>query len=103
MNGGSTPYRLLVNDINNLNNSGFNPKDPTKILIHGFGGNGQDGHVIAGKNGRHETNVGHVCNPTAYNIYPYLQRYNTCSGLPESRKDNSDGYHFVDAHYTKII
>jgi len=49
-NGGSTPYRLLVNDIGNLANSGFNPQQPTKILIHGFGGSGQSGVVSDTKN-----------------------------------------------------
>jgi hypothetical protein len=66
LDGGSTPFRLLVNDSNNLANSGFNPQNPTKILIHGFGGNGQNRGIIDIKNGR-PTNAGHVCNPTAYN------------------------------------
>jgi hypothetical protein len=69
------PYRLQANDIENLAKSGFNPQNPTKILIHGFGSNGQSGVVINIKNGRHATNIGHVCNPTAYNnSYAYFQR-----------------------------
>jgi len=50
LDGGSTPFRLLVNDTNNLANSGFNPQNPTKILIHGFGGNGQNRGIIDIKN-----------------------------------------------------
>jgi len=50
LNGGSTPYRLLVNDVDNLANSGFNPQNPTKILIHGFGNNGQSAIIIDTKN-----------------------------------------------------
>lgn len=46
LDGGSTPYRLRVNDTDNLNRSGYNPEHPTKILIHGFGGNGQNGVII---------------------------------------------------------
>jgi len=81
LDGGSTLYRLLVNDVDNLANSPFNPQHPTEILIHGFGGSGHDENVINGKNGMHTTNVGHVCNPTAYcNFYAYLQRYNTYRG-----------------------
>jgi len=57
-NGG--PYRLQVNNINNLANSGFNPQNPTKILIHGFSGNGKKGIIIEGKNaylGRGDYNI----------------------------------------------
>jgi hypothetical protein len=64
LDGGSTPYRLLVNDTDNLANSGFNPQNPTKILIHGFAVDGQSEIIIKKKNGRHETDVGHVCNTT---------------------------------------
>jgi predicted esterase len=75
LDGGLQPYRLQVNDIDNLNKSGFNPDDPTKILIHGFGGNGQSRVIIDTKNGRQATNFGHVCNPKSYNnFYAYLQR-----------------------------
>jgi hypothetical protein len=81
LDGGSQAYRLLVNDTDNLAKSGYNPQNPTKILIHGFGQNGQIGAVVDGKNGRQATNVGHICNPTAYNnSYAYLQGYNACPG-----------------------
>jgi hypothetical protein len=49
----SAPHRLRVNDIENLSESGFDPKNPTKILIHGFGGNGQSSSITESKGGRY--------------------------------------------------
>jgi hypothetical protein len=51
--GASTPHRLLVNDIESLTESGFDPKNPTKILIHGFGGNGQSANIINSRDGEY--------------------------------------------------
>ncbi|XP_021915374.1 phospholipase A1 member A-like [Zootermopsis nevadensis] len=48
--GSSVPNRLIVNDPENLKNSGFDSKNPTKILVHGFSGNGRNSMIIDSKN-----------------------------------------------------
>ncbi|PNF37111.1 hypothetical protein B7P43_G00500 [Cryptotermes secundus] len=47
--GASTPYTLRVNDTENLRKSGFDPTIPTKILVHGFAGDGDSANIINSK------------------------------------------------------
>lgn len=55
--GASTPYTLRVNDTENLRESGFDPSIPTKILVHGFGGDGDSANIINSKDGRYGISV----------------------------------------------
>jgi hypothetical protein len=50
--GASTPFVLRANDTENLRESGYDPKNPTKILIHGFAGDGDSSNIIRSKNGK---------------------------------------------------
>jgi hypothetical protein len=44
-----------VNDSDNLNASGFDPQNPTKIIVHGFGGGGENSVIIESKDGEYTT------------------------------------------------
>jgi hypothetical protein len=69
--GVSTPETLRVNDTESLSESGFDPENPTKILIHGFGGDGESANIIHSRDGRYGITVALSLN--SIQKYPLMQ------------------------------